>query len=118
MTYEYQCFECGTITVLEQRMSEPRPDKTGIKCPCGDTQWRVYGQNIGDDHYANPIISDSLAMNPNQIAEHRELFPDVEVTPVGQPKFTSFKQHNSYLEKTGFRKVEQKVDGRHKKRIA
>ena len=57
-------------------------------------------------------------MNLSQIAEHNKLFPDIEVTPLGQPVFKSFKQHDKYLEKTGFYKSKKKVDGRIKRRIA
>ena len=54
-------------------------------------------------------ISESLAISPSQIGEHRKQFPDVDILPDGRIRFTSFRQHDKYLEKTGFRKVPQKL---------
>lgn len=61
-------------------------------------------------------ISDSLAISPDQIPEHRQHFPDVEVLPDGRPKFTSVKQQERYLDATGFFK-EIKKRGPRTKRI-
>lgn len=64
---------------------------------------RVYSFSpAGVRDYKTPLISQSLAMNPSQIAEHKKHFPDVEVTPDGCPVFTNYRQHDEYLEKTGF----------------
>jgi len=67
----------------------------------------------GDYEY----ISDSLAISPDQIKEHREQFPDIDVLPDGRIRFTSFRQHDKYLKKTGFRKVPQKIKKLGKKEI-
>jgi hypothetical protein len=126
MLYDYECHECGLKTsTVGPATPEQEAEKTGhgdnVRCPdpdCGGIAWRCYTFNVAGDSYANPIVSDSLAMNPNQIAEHRELFPDIKVTPAGQPVFENYKQHDAYLEKTGFTKAPKKIDGRKKKRIA
>jgi hypothetical protein len=57
-------------------------------------------------------VSESLAINPNQIEEHRKLFPDVKVRGDGVLEFTSFKSHDKYLEQTGFVKHPQKIKNR------
>jgi predicted RNA-binding Zn-ribbon protein involved in translation (DUF1610 family) len=124
MVYDYECEKCELrVSTVGHATSEQEKEKTGhgdnVECPnCGGTAWRCYNINIKGDSYAHPIISDSLAMNPNQIAEHRELFPSIKVTAAGQPVFEGFKQHDEYLEKTGFHKCTKKVDGRKKERIA
>jgi hypothetical protein len=59
--------------------------------------------------YARVRVSDSLAMSPEQIPEHKRLFPDVDVRPDGRPVFENVKQHDNYLKKTGFRKLRQKT---------
>ena len=123
MVYSFECEKCGIWidhvgipTLKEEHIKTGHGDN--LKCvDCGHTAWRCYNFNVKSESYAKPIISDSLAMNPDQIPEHRERFPDVEVTAAGQPVFKSFKQHEAYLKKTGFYKAEKKVDGRHKKRI-
>lgn len=53
-------------------------------------------------------VSASLAINPSQIEEHQKTFPGVDVLPDGQIHFTSFKQHDEYLKKSGFVKQTQK----------
>ena len=54
------------------------------------------------------FVSDALAVTPSQIAEHHETFPGVDVLPDGRIHFTSFKQHDDYLKKSGFVKKTQK----------
>jgi len=50
----------------------------------------------GDYHHT----SDTLAIHPSDIPEHRKLFPGVDVTPEGQPMFTSARQQEKYAEKS------------------
>lgn len=85
------------------------------KCPnCdSDMRWDLSGIGMAEGDYEH--ISDSLAVNVDQIAEHRAMFPDVEVLSDGRPKFKSYKQHDEYLKKTGFVKVPQKIRPKAKK---
>lgn len=54
--------------------------------------------------------SDSLAFHPDDIPEHRRMYPDIEVTAEGQPMFTSPKQQDRYAEKSaGCYKKPQKI---------
>jgi hypothetical protein len=53
-------------------------------------------------------ISDSLAIHPDQISEHRKLFPHIEVLPDGRPKFTSPRQQELYANACGFDKKTQR----------
>jgi hypothetical protein len=69
----------------------------------------------GRRSYSKPIVSDSLAILPEQILEHRKMFPDIEVTSEGQPVFDNFSDHEAYLKKCNFEKVPQKVKKRGKK---
>ncbi len=59
--------------------------------------------------YETPLHSDSLAIAKSQVAEHRARWPDIEIDSEFRPVFTGFKQHDDYLEDTGFAKVPQKV---------
>lgn len=54
-------------------------------------------------------VSDSLAIHPEQIPEHRKLFPDIEVLPDGRPRFTSAKRQEKYANRCGFDKKPQKI---------
>jgi len=81
---------------------------------CGsDKTFRLLSAvHVGNKEYGSPIVSQSLAMNPNQIGEHNRMFPDVKVTEEGCPIFTSYKQHDDYLQKTGFSKQPGKKNRR------
>jgi predicted RNA-binding Zn-ribbon protein involved in translation (DUF1610 family) len=80
------------------------------KCPqCGKgMRWDMAIRIRGETYYARPIISQSLAMHPSQIEEHRKLFPDIKVTPDGCPIFDNYKDHDNYLKATGFVKNPKK----------
>jgi hypothetical protein len=78
------------------------------KCECGgemkagfapEKRFAVCGAN-GDFN----LVSDSLAVPVQQIAEHRQAFPDIEVRPDGRPHFKSIKQYDNYLKQTGFKR--------------
>jgi hypothetical protein len=80
--------------------------RTAVCSACGkETSNRVFGFNSGNREYAQPLVSQSLAMSPEQIGEHQRLFPDVQVTPDGCPVFTNFSQHEAYLKRIGFQKL-------------
>ena len=83
-------------------------------CPeCGEGMTINCGSGIkvmvGNEPYPRPLISQSLAINPNQIAEHREKFPDVDVLSDGCLKFNDFRSHDNYLKATGFQKIPQRI---------
>lgn len=103
--HEFVCEDCGHRIETQ--------DTSGHICPeCGaDMYWDLSGVNRGQRGDYR-LVSDSLAISPEQIAEHRQLFPDVEVLPDGRPEFTSVRQHEKYLDKTGFYKRPQKIRSR------
>ncbi len=109
--YEYECPECGDRGELVAPMKDKIPET--VRCTnsilnCHGTMHRIYGFRTPADSYSKPLISDALAVHPSQIAEHRGMFPDIKVHSDGRPEFTSFKQHEKYLEATGFVKQPQK----------
>ena len=98
--WRYVCPSCGKCLV------ETGPDED-VETEAGEFAGKTF--NIGGDNYGKSIVSDALAINPSQTAEHREHFPDVEVRSDGRPVFKNFRQHDDYLEKTGFVKRKQRV---------
>jgi putative FmdB family regulatory protein len=104
-TYCFVCPECGFTGETVRPLKEYYKP---FKCSeCKTEMVRDYqaeAVNISGRDYRRPIVSDSLAISPEQIAEHKQLFPDIQVTSEGQPVFDNYSQHNKYLEKTGFRK--------------
>lgn len=73
----------------------------------GEMSWDIANTGgIGGDYN---LISQSLGMNPSQIAAHKKLFPGIDVTPDGCPHFKSVRQHSQYLDKIGMEKQPQKI---------
>jgi len=108
-TYTFVCPECKTKEEFIFSMNNiPDP----VWClVCEVEMMRDFQAdlpNAGNRDYHRPIVSDSLAISPEQISEHKKLFPDIQVTPEGQPVFDNFKQHDNYLKETGFRKKRQR----------
>ena len=101
VTHRFIC-DCGNA------IADHKADGVHICPKCGrEMKWDLSGIGIPSGDYEH--ISDSLAMCPSQIAEHKAFFPDIDVLPDGRPRFTSVKQQDRYLKKTGFVKHTQKI---------
>lgn len=116
--YNFLCLECGAkIEVVI-----PMNSATGSwMCKfCGNTMNRDFQAEgvlvgAGRRSYSKPIVSDSLAILPEQIPAHRKMFPNIQVHPEGMPMFDNFSDHEAYLKKCNFEKVPQKKKKRGKK---
>lgn len=112
ITYIYKCNDCDNTMKFEKEMSQLTCSK------CGKVNMKLRRMIIGNSQPGTvksgdyKAVSESLAINPNQIEEHRRLFPDVKVREDGVLEFTSFKSHDKYLEQTGFVKHPQKIRNR------
>ena len=108
--YCYICPECQNKVDVLKPMAE-----SGASSFCAkdgaelnrDFSRELAGQSSMD--YATPHVSDSLAMNPEQIPEHNRMFPEIKVLADGRPSFDSPKQQDKYLKATGFVKLHQKT---------
>ena len=102
MRYDFSCPRCGVAKELVVPMSDVESRMRVVCDECDAIMERDFsGVHVSKGHkqYGRKIVSDSLAMNPNQIAEHRRLFPNIEVTKVGQPVFDNYVDHDAYLKK-------------------
>lgn len=106
--YCFVCPKCG------YKFEIPRPIVESARsqfCPCGAEMRRDFaaqGINTGNKEYGKTKFSDSLAISPSQVEEHKRLFPDIPIDNQCRPGFDNYKQHDKYLEKCGFEKVSQK----------
>ena len=106
--YCFNC-ECGKNIEVVRPM---RKALDAQKCVCGKTMFRnlpAENKNISGTPYLHTIHSDSLAIAPSQIEEHKRLFPNIELDGDCRPIFNNFKDHDAYLKKTGFVKAPKKV---------
>lgn len=112
-TFKFTCKVCGEqiekYDPLANQSDEPvcgecekKACRTKMSAPVGSKESSVFGFRVGNREYASPIISQSLAINPEQAAEHRAAFPDVALKDDQFPVFENYQQHEAYLEKSGF----------------
>lgn len=86
------CKKCDVEVVVDSFMDNHKCSK------CKESMSIVAAvTGLGGDYHHT---SDSLAIHPEDIPEHRRLFPGVEVTTEGQPQFTSPKQQEKYAEES------------------
>lgn len=108
--YTYRCSICSQIQEVIKSMSD-----YSVPVHCSKSMVRDYHadliSNTGHD-YNKPIHSDSLAITPSQIVEHKQLFPDIKIDNQCRPVFENYQQHDSYLKKTGFVKMPKTVKNR------
>jgi hypothetical protein len=108
--YNYMCSVCGENKEIIKSMR----DDTVPEC-CGQKMLRDYKTDLpfsGNHEYGTPLHSDSLAIAPSQVEEHKRLFPDVALDSQCCPILTSVGQHDKYIKTRGYEKLEQ----RHKRR--
>lgn len=102
VVHKFICNSCGTVV-----------EDTNTKCVhrckngCGDMRWDLGGNVSGGGDYEH--ISESLGIHPDQIPEHRKLFPNIDIIPDGRLRFTSVKQQERYAHRCDFDKKRQKI---------
>ncbi len=110
--YTYICPKCspehGPVTVDKPMTHSDNEEKCGNCWSIMKRDFKADLFHTASDSYQTPLVSDSLAVSIDQIAEHKRECPDIEITKEGQPVFTNFKQHEGYLKKTGFVKSPKK----------
>jgi len=111
--YTFGCNVCGRV--IENDICPFDDDNKRIystEC-CGEHMQRLMGEakhwNINGGTYIRTKYSDSLAVSVAQIDEHKTTFPDIKVDSQGRPGFDTVKQHDDYLNQTGFVKATQKI---------
>ncbi len=111
--YTYKCFHCGVSVEVAKPMTEY--DRAEQCEKCSRIMLRDFKTDLphaSADRYDTPIVSDSMAVSVDQIAEHKRAFPDIQITKEGQPVLDNYKQHQDYLDKCGFAKMPKKKQAR------
>jgi len=103
--WTYECEHCRSRFDVEGMPTHPQcPSCSGFETFIPNGSAKV---SIGT--YQKPLISDALAVPVHQIDEHKQQFPEIDLTPGGQPIFTNRKQHDAYLDKINMVKNPQKT---------
>lgn len=113
----YYCPKCDVDKPLI-RITR-RADEDELCETCGARGYYAYiksvGQTSGDKNYSHPIHSDSLAISPAQVAEHKKMFPNIKIDSDCRPVFDNYVEHDKYLQKCGFVKGKQKIRAHNRK---
>ena len=67
--------------------------------------------------YKRAVHSDSLAISPDQRAEHLQKFPNIKLDSQNRPVFDNFQKHQAYLDTCNIVKERKRIKP-HGKRIA
>ena len=102
------CFRCLTCDESSEVFRPIRDFALPEICKCGKPMHRdlkAEHSAIRSD-YNEPIVSDSMAFDAIDLAEHRRRFPDIEVVVdharSARPVFRSLGQKRDYLKARGF----------------
>ena len=107
--YTYLCPKCVHEQVVTKSMSDFDKDEPCELCDTiMDRNFQADLPHAAADRYGTPLVSDAMAMHPEQIAEHKKLFPDIKVTKEGQPVFDKYSTHEAYLKATNYDKSAKK----------
>jgi len=100
--YTFRCRQCEYRTEVFNRRRED------VVTPvCGECEvemgrdFRADRPMVNRDSYHKAIHSDALAITPGQVAEHKKLFPDIQIDSECRPVFDNYRQHDKYLDQIG-----------------
>lgn len=117
-SYSFICPKC------ENREERIRAMKNaGKKCmctECGAKMNRDFAADLphASGDYKREIHSDSLAISPDQRAEHEQKFPNIKLDSQNRPVFNNFQDHQAYLDKCNIVKERKKIKSKTRKQIA
>lgn len=107
--YNFICSGCGSKQEVKRSMN--RCDVPTL-CVCGAVMRRDFQADIpfaSGDYHNGAIHSDSLAISPDQRAEHLQKFPNIKLDNQNRPVFDNFQNHQTYLDKCNIVKERKKI---------
>lgn len=91
--YVFQCPAC--LEIVEEMRPIDERNRPGPECPTEGCQHRCE-RNLGLEQcntdvteWLHPVHSERMAVNPDQVAEHRRRFPNIPLTETGEVIVTS-----------------------------
>jgi hypothetical protein len=102
--YVFRC-ECGQV----QEVFRHHPDspRRGPRCSCGKTPRRSFRDETvhAETDWTEPLLSESMGVMPNQVAEHRRRFPDINMTDDGRVIIKSRAEKRRVMKTLGFHEL-------------
>jgi len=108
--YSFQCPKCGNKDERVRRMKNA--DKICNCLKCSTKMNRDLKTDLpfaSGDYHHSAIHSDSLAISPDQRAEHLQKFPNIKLDSQNRPVFDNFQNHQAYLDKCNIVKERKKI---------
>ena len=102
------CFECPVCDTKKTLFRSMQDRNISELCECGGIMGRdmLAEQSAVRGDYDEPIVSDSMAFDACDLAEHRQKFPGVDVVVdhdrAARPVFRSLTQKRKYLKARGW----------------
>ena len=108
--YSVKCPKCGAKDERVRTMQNA--DKKYMCTECGARMNRDFAADLpfaSGDYHQGAIHSDSLAIHPDQRAEHLQKFPNIKLDSQNRPVFDNFQKHQKYLDKCNLVKERKKI---------
>lgn len=107
--YSFRCPKCENKEERVRAMKNA--DKRCMCIKCGIKMNRDFTADIphASGDYKREIHSDSLAINPDQRAEHLQKFPNIKLDSQNRPVFDNFQNHQAYLNRCNIVKERKKI---------
>lgn len=108
--YSFICPKCEN---KEERVRAMQ--NAGKRCMCTECGAKMKRDLKADlpfasgDYHHGAIHSDSLAISPDQRAEHLQRFPNIKLDSQNRPVFDNFQKHQAYLDKCNIVKERKKI---------
>jgi len=107
--YSFLCPKCGA---RDERMRAMKNAGKACECiKCDSIMNRDFTVDIpfASGDYGRAVHSDSLAISPDQRAEHLQKFPNIKLDSQNRPVFDNFQKHQAYLDKCNLVKDRKKI---------
>ena len=107
--YSFKCPKCGAKDERVRAMQNA--DKRCMCTKCGIKMNRDLKADLpfASGDYKRAVHSDSLAISPDQRAEHLQKFPNIKLDSQNRPVFDNFQKHQAYLDKCNIVKERKKI---------
>lgn len=116
--YTFKCPKCGGSEDVVRPMVDAEKPWRCVSCKVEMNRDFQTDIPFASGDYKRAVHSDSLAINPDQRAEHLQKFPNIKLDSQNRPVFDNFQDHQKYLDKCNIVKERKKVKSRTRKRIA
>ena len=104
-TYVYKCTLCERLKTEYRQIRNRNRAQTCPMFDCGGILERCKAAetvNSTEMDYLHPVYSEAMGVDPSQVREHRQRFPDIPMTNEGQVVCKSHAERKRIMKKLQF----------------